>query len=108
MAVYKLFPIKDATIYSGYPVMNTVIDELLEVTSEYPLTLTPSPRASRSLIKFDQTEINDVIINKISGSSWSGSLKSYISVAEGITQTSTIYCYPVTGSWINGTGKYLD
>ena len=108
MAVYKLFPIKDATIYSGYPVMNTGIDELLEVTSEYPLTLTPSPRASRSLIKFDQTEIDDVIINKISGSSWSGSLKSYISVAEGITQTSTIYCYPVTGSWVNGTGKYLD
>ena len=108
MAVYKLFPIKDATIYSGYPVMNTGIDELLEVTSEYPLTLTPSPRAARSLIKFDQTEIDDVIINKISGSNWSGSLKSYISVAEGITQTSTIYCYPVTGSWINGTGKYLD
>jgi hypothetical protein len=108
MAVYKLFPIKDATIYSGYPAMNTGLDALLEVTSEYPTTLTPSPRVARSLIKFDQTEIDNIIDNKISGSSWSGSLKSYISVAEGIDTTSTMYVYPISGSWNNGTGEYLD
>ena len=108
MAVYKLFPIKDATIYSGYPAMNTGLDALLEVTSEYPTTLTPSPRVARSLIKFDQTEINDVIDNKISGSGWSGSLKSYVSIAEGINTTSTLKIYPVSGSWENGTGEYLD
>ena len=108
MAVYKLFPIKDSTIYSGYPAMNTGLDALLEVTSEYPTTLTPSPRVARSLIKFDQTEIDDIIDNKILGSSWSGSLKSYISVAEGIDTTSTMYVYPVSGSWNNGTGEYLD
>ena len=108
MAVYKLFPIKDSTIYSGYPAMNTGLDALLEVTSEYPTTLTPSPRVARSLIKFDQTQIDDIIDNKILGSSWSGSLKSYISVAEGIDTTSTMYVYPVSGSWNNGTGEYLD
>ena len=108
MAVYKLFPIKDATIYSGYPAMNTGLDALLEITSEYPTTLTPSPRVARSLIKFDQTEINNIIDNKISGSSWSGSLKSYISVAEGIDTTATMYVYPISGSWNNGTGEYLD
>ena len=108
MAVYKLFPIKDATIYSGYPAMNTGLDALLEVTSEYPLTLTPSPRVARSLIKFDQTEINNVVDNKISGSGWSGSLKSYISIAEGVNTTSTLNVYPVSGSWDNGTGEYLD
>ena len=108
MAVYKLFPIKDATIYSGYPAMNTGLDALLEVTSEYPNTLTPSPRVARSLIKFDQTEINDVVDNKILGSNWSGSLKSYVSIAEGIDTTSTMYVYPISGSWNNGTGEYLD
>ena len=108
MAVYKLFPIKDTTIYSGYPAMNTGLDPLLEVTSEYPLTLTPSPRVARSLIKFDQTEIDDVIDNKILGRGWSGSLKSSISVAEGINLTSTMYVYPISGSWNNGTGQYLD
>ena len=50
MAVYKLFPIKDATIYSGYPAMNTGLDALLEINSEYPITLTPTPRVARSLI----------------------------------------------------------
>ena len=108
MAVYKLFPIKDSTIYSGYPAMNTGLDALLEVTSEYPTTLTPSPRVARSLIQFDQTEIDDVIDNKILKSNWSGSLKSYISVAEGIDTTSTMYVYPISGSWNNGTGEYLD
>lgn len=108
MAVYKLFPIKDSTIYSGYPAMNTGLDALLEVTSEYPTTLTPSPRVARSLIQFDQTEINDVIDNKILESNWSSSLKSYISVAEGIDTTSTMYVYPISGSWNSGTGEYLD
>ena len=108
MAVYKLFPIKDSTIYSGYPVMNTGLDELLEVNSEFPITLTPSPRVARSLIQFDQTEIDKVFDTKILNSNWSSSLQTFISVAEGVTQTSTIYCYPLTGSWVNGTGQYLD
>ena len=108
MAVYKLFPIKDATIYSGYPAMNTGLDALLEINSEYPITLTPTPRVARSLIQFDQVEINNVFDTKISSSNWSSSLKTSISVAEGITQDSTVYVYPISGSWVNGTGQYLD
>ena len=108
MAVYKIFPISDATIYSGYPAMNTGLDPLTEINSEYPLTLSPSPRVARTLIRFDQSEIEDVIDNKISGSNWSGSLKSSIAVAEGLTQTSKLYVFPISGSWNNGTGQYLD
>jgi hypothetical protein len=108
MAVYKLFPIKDATIYSGYPAMNTGLDALLEINSEFPITLTPTPRVARSLIQFDQAEIDSVFDTKISSSNWSSSLKTSISVAEGITQTSTVYVYPISGSWVNGTGQYLD
>lgn len=108
MAVYKLFPIKDATIYSGYPAMNTGLDPLLEINSEFPITLTPTPRVARSLIQFDQAEIDSVFDTKISSSNWSSSLKTSISVAEGITQNSTVYVYPISGSWVNGTGQYLD
>jgi len=108
MAVYKLFPIKDATIYSGYPAMNTGLDALLEINSEYPITLTPTPRVARSLIQYDQVEIDSVFDTKISSSNWSSSLKTSISVAEGITQNSTVYIYPISGSWVNGTGQYLD
>jgi hypothetical protein len=107
MAVYKLFPTKDATIYSGYPAMNTGIDALLEVTNEYPTTLTPSPRVARSLIKFDQTEINNVIDNNITGS-FKTYLKAYVAKAEGINIPSVLKVYPISGSWNNGTGEYLD
>ena len=31
MAVYKLFPSKDASIYSFYPTMNTGIDSIIEI-----------------------------------------------------------------------------
>ena len=108
MAVYKLFPIQDATVYSGYPSMNSGLDSLLEVTSEFPQTLTPSPRVARSLLKFDQNEIDDVIDNKIINANWSGSLKSYVSVAQGVNFNSTLKVYPISGSWYNGTGEYLD
>ena len=31
MAVYKIFPSADATLYSKYPAQNTGLDEMLEV-----------------------------------------------------------------------------
>ena len=88
--------------------MNSGLDSLLEVTSEFPQTLTPSPRVARSLLKFDQNEIDDVIDNKIINANWSGSLKSYVSVAQGVNFNSTLKVYPISGSWYNGTGEYLD
>ena len=33
MAVYKLFPEKDSTIYSGFSTMNTGLDEILEAST---------------------------------------------------------------------------
>lgn len=107
MAVYKLFPIQDATIYSGYPAMNTGLDSLLEITNEFPETLSPSPRVARSLVQFDQDEIVDVIDNKVSGS-FQADFRSYISVAQGIDINSKIEILPLSGSWNNGTGEYLD
>ena len=68
MAYYSIFPEKDATIYS-HPDrigLNTGRDEVLELIEEkdskkeiyYP---------SRFLIKFKNTEIKDVIENKLTG-----------------------------------------
>ena len=108
MAVYKLFPIKDATIYSGYPAMNTGLDELLEISNEFPETLSPSPRVARALVQFDQDEIVDVIDNKASTGAFRADFRSYISIAQGIDIDSKVEIYPISGSWNNGTGKYLD
>jgi len=32
MAVYKIFPTQDATLYSLFPTMNTGLDEIIEAT----------------------------------------------------------------------------
>lgn len=106
MAVYKIFPEKDATLYSEYPAMNAGIDEIIEAT-----TSTDSdggePAVSRFLIKFNQSEILDVIDNKATGS-LTTYLKVFVAKVEGLGQETTLECYPVSGSWQNGTGKYLD
>jgi len=72
MAVYKLFPEKDATLYSEYPVMNTGIDEILEVNS-YEDTA-GNYQASRFLVKFNNSQINETL-NSIVGSA---SFKTYL------------------------------
>ena len=63
MAVYKLFPEKDASIYSAYPAMNTGLDAILDVSNQVTQS-NPTARVARSLIKFNQSEINNVINNK--------------------------------------------
>ena len=106
MAVYKIFPEKDATIYSGFPVMNTGIDEILEVSTFYDTT---SPQVSRTLLKFSQDEINDIIINKIGeGESFQANLKLFLAFAGGLNQTTTLEIYPISGSWDMGTGRYSN
>ena len=112
MAIYKLFPSQDASIYSAYPAMNTGLDPILDVFNKLPST-SPSPQVARSIIKFDQSEIVEVIDNiaKVTGSSWSewsGSLKAYVAKATNIILNSNLEVYPVSGSWNNGSGQYLD
>ena len=108
MAVYKIFPLQDATLYSGYPVMNTGIDAILELSSTFPFTVA-NPIVARPLIQFDQSQINSVIDVLNTGSTAiSASLKAFISEASGVVMQSEIYAYPSSGSWNNGSGEYLD
>jgi len=105
MAVYKLFPEKDATLYSEYPEMNTGIDEIIEASTQ--VALDGSPTVSRFLVQFNQSQIQDVLQNKVSGS-FATYLKTYIAKASGLSEQVTLYNYAVSGSWQNGTGKYQD
>ena len=65
MAIYKLFPEKDATLYTQYPTMNTGLDEILEAST---YLFNSKAQTSRYLIKFSQNEINSVYQTHISGS----------------------------------------
>ncbi len=105
MAIYKLFPTKDATIYSRYPAKNTGLDEILDVSIEDAQT-SGNPQASRYLIQFSSTEIADVLTNKVSSSLWSASLSNYLAYGDGLNIDTTIDLYPISGSWVMGTGKF--
>jgi len=105
MAIYKLFPSQDATIYSKYPNKNTGLDEILSVSIEDSQD-SGNTQATRTLIQFSSTEISDVITNKVSGSIWSASLKGFIAEVNGLNSNTTLEVYAVTGSWNMGTGKY--
>ena len=58
MAVYKIFPEKDATMYSLFPNMNTGMDEIIEATETVFAYSDPNPQTSRFLIKFSNDDLN--------------------------------------------------
>jgi len=109
MAVYKIFPTQDTTLYSLFPQMNTGLDEIVEATTT---TFGPYgnevPHASRFLMQFSSDEITDILENKIGTNPWSTQLRCYLSTVTGLTETSTVLVNPVAQTWVNGTGKYLD
>jgi hypothetical protein len=106
MAIYKLFPTQDATLYSSYPSMNTGLDAILEVSNKFDLDGLPA--VARYLVQFDNTEILDIIDNKISGKSYDVYLKNFIAEAQGINQYTTLETRPIAQTWNNGTGYTLD
>ena len=118
MAIYKIFPEKDASIYSEFPLLNTGLDEILSVSTYYN---TLYPNVSRFLIQFSQTEIEDIINTKISGSVtdatgslitgsnaaiFKSNLRCFVSDITGLNSNTTLKIYPISGSWNMGTGRY--
>jgi hypothetical protein len=106
MAVYKLFPTQDATLYSNFSVMNTGLDAILEVSNQ--MGLDGNPDVARYLIQFGTDEIQDVIDNKIAGNSSSIYLKNFIAEAQGINQSTLLEIRTLAQEWNNGTGYYGD
>ena len=108
MAVYKLFPLQDAGLYSFYDYMNTGIDPIIEV-GNLSVNINPQPQVFRYLVEFDQSDIENVIDNKVpAGVEFKSNLKCYVANAQGIIFDTELYIYPVSGSWSNGSGTYLD
>ena len=95
MAVYKIFPLQDSTMYSFYPTMNTGIDPIIEV-GNLNVNINPLPQVFRYLIEFDQTEIENVIDNKVGGTQFSSSLRCFIANAQGVIFNTELEIYPVS------------
>ena len=99
MAVYKIFPEQDATIYSAYPILNSGLDAILQISNQNPAT-SASAEVARSLVQFDQDGIENIIDNFVGNMNFSSSLKLFIANANGITMNSNIECY-ATGQFLN-------
>ena len=112
MAVLKIFPEKDATLYSLYPDMNTGLDEILEASLTTLAYSDPSPQASRFLIQFANEDLTSAINlipqAKYQAGNWNATLQCFIANAEGLNVDTTLKCFPVAKSWGMGTGHYLD
>lgn len=112
MAVYKLFPIADTTIYSGYPSMNTGLDEILDASSNYKTTQLQVdgsyPQASRFLIKFSQPELQSLFNTKVGSATWQANLRCFVANSTGLSNTTTLNVNALAEDWSMGTGKFLD
>jgi hypothetical protein len=103
MAIYKLFPTKDASIYSYYSTKNSGLDEILDI-SLYK-SIENNGEVSRALLAFSNTEISNLLSNKISTSNYKVYLKLYLANASEIPLDYTLYCHPISGSWNMGIGR---
>lgn len=117
MAVYKIFPSADATLYSKYPAQNTGLDEILEVAvknGDNPTNSLISGISStilyddirRSVIKFSDADLS--AIKTFSTGSWKAFLKLYLANAENLNTTYSLEVRQVSQSWDMGTGKFSD
>lgn len=92
--------------------MNTGLDEIIESSTNFKTGVLQSsglyPQTSRYLIKFDPSEITDIITNKISGSTWQSNLRVFVANVTGISNTSSIAVNALAEDWSMGTGHYLD
>jgi hypothetical protein len=106
MAVYKIFPTKDASIYSYYPTKNAGLDEILDISLYESIESTAE--VSRALLAFSNTEITDILSNKIGSSNYKAYLKLYLANASEIPLDYTLYCHPISGSWDMGIGRVAN
>jgi hypothetical protein len=107
MAVYKIFPEKDTTLYSLFPQMNTGIDEILDA-SNLNFAISSNAQIARHLVKFNQENIDNVFSSLIGNSPWEVYFRLFIATAQSINIDYELKVHAISGSWGMGTGKYLD
>ena len=115
MAVYKIFPQKDASIYTISQSMNTGLDEILEASTYIKFS---APQVSRYLLKFSDTEIKNILGSDFTTAGRAGSssldgnykiyLNNYAAVVSGLNLDQQLKIYPISGSWEMGTGHLFD
>lgn len=105
---YFEFATKDTTLYEVSHSMNTGLDEILEIRKD--MNADGSVRkVSRALVKFDLTYVSKSISSGLitSGSATKFYLNLWDANSRELNVAQTLYGYPVSQSWENGSGKFL-
>lgn len=109
--IYTLYSQLDTTLYERQSTQNTGLDSILELQhlSIMSGSGTSSCYNSRVILKFpiDQLEAK-VQAGKIDTSSISYYLSMRVAEVREIPRDYTIYAYPLSGSWYNGTGRVYN
>jgi len=100
MAIFKIFPDKDTTIYPSIPDKNTGLDPILEIQNDKETFET-----SRILIQFPSSVLED-ILNNIEGD-YEAYLKLFLADAESLPEDYSLVVNPISQSWDSGVGKFL-
>ena len=95
----------DASIYLQQPEQNAGRDEILEVGKLY---YGSTMDVSRTLIKFNTTQISQSIVESIGTGSYSVFLNLKSANSEEIPLEYTLYANAVSQSWTMGTGTKFD
>lgn len=107
--MYKIiYPTQDSTIYERFPAKNTGADQIIELQSikvgqptntndYYPTTYN-----SRIVINFDISDLS----SSFAGKEFESYLILTATEVNEVPINYTIYAYPLSGSWQNGTGFY--
>ena len=109
-----IFANKDAVLRSAYPEQNDGTDEILEISKDtvgfpsidHDNVYFSTTYNSRTLIQFDLTEISRSVVAGRIGSNALYYLTVRATEAENLPLAYTLYAYPISGSWNNGTGHF--
>ena len=113
MAVYKIFPSQDATLYSAFPSQNTGLDEILEVAVQNQFASVNGSTINystedirRALIMFSNTDLTK--IKQFTTGSWQAKLRLFLANANNLNTNYNLEIHQVSQSWDMGTGKFVD
>ena len=103
MAIYRIFPEKDTFIFTEAVTGNAGLDEIIEIGG-YPIS--EVGQTARALLKFNSTDIANVVTNIIGSNNYSASIHLSLASAYEIPTEYSLKAYPLYNTWTQGIGKY--
>lgn len=108
MSVYRIFPSKDATLFTETPLNNSGLSEILDLSKTNSIVNPSYSAIGRALVKFDDVDISSSVSNYIGSKPFSAFYGMYLAYASAIPTEYYLELYAVSESWNMGTGRIDD